>query len=60
VFHVAFDGLDEVRDQIMAASELHIDLREAVANAIALVDQSVVNADCPENDCGDNCQKNQE
>jgi hypothetical protein len=44
----------------MAARELHINLRERVADAISLVDQPVIYADRPENDCGDNCQKNQE
>ena len=53
MFHVTFDGLDEVGNQVVATGQLDVDLGEAVSDAVALVDQSVVNTDCPEHH-GDN------
>src|SRR5688572_3990040 len=45
VAHVPFDGLDEVRNQVVAARQLDIDLRESVTHAVARVDEVVVNRD---------------
>ena len=60
MFHVPFYRLYEVGDQVMAPSELDIDLGEPVSNAIAFVDETVVNTDRPENYCSYNDEKYQE
>ena len=49
VLHVAFDGLDQIRDEVVAPGELNVDLGEGVPYAVALVDETVVYADGPEN-----------
>ncbi len=60
MLHVAFDGFDEIRDQVVTAGQLHVDLREGILDPVALVDQPVVYADCPEDDCSDNRDEYQE
>ena len=42
---VALHGLDEVRDQVVAAAELHVDLRPRVLGAVAQPDEPVVEDD---------------
>ena len=59
MFHIALDDFDEVGNQIIAPSQLHIDLGECVFNAITSVDQSVVNANCPEDNCRNKAEENQ-
>ena len=44
VFGVALDGLDQVRDQVVAALQLRVDVLPGVINAIALGDHVVVDA----------------
>jgi len=60
VLHVALDGFDEVRDQVVAPRELHIDLGECVLYPVSLVDQPVVNADPPEHNRDNDREENQE
>ena len=45
VAHVAFDGLDQIRNQVVAARELHVDLRESVTHAVARAHEIVVHRD---------------
>ena len=45
VFDVALYGLHQIGNQIVAACELHVDLRERVLYAVAQGDQPVVQAD---------------
>jgi hypothetical protein len=45
VRHVTLRDLDQVRDQVVAAGELDVDLREGVLVRIARGDQAVVDAD---------------
>ena len=45
VLDVALDGLDQVRDEVVAARELHVDLREGVLVAVTRADQAVVERD---------------
>ncbi len=40
---VSFDGVDEIRNEIVAAFELHIDLRPRVAHLLSARDETVVN-----------------
>ena len=42
---VALDRLDEVRDQVAAPLELHLDLGPRVVDAVALLDEAVVQRD---------------
>ena len=42
---VALDRLDEVRDQVVAAAELDVDLRPGVLGAVAQPDEPVVHHD---------------
>ena len=46
MLHVAFDGFDEIRDQVVTPGQLDIDLRESVFDAIAKIDQTIVDANC--------------
>jgi len=52
VAHVGFGGFDEVGDEVVAAFELHIDLGEGVFEAVAQLNQVVVDADDEE------CERN--
>ena len=45
VGRVALDRLDEVRDQVVAPLELHLDLRPRVVDPVALLDEAVVQRD---------------
>ena len=47
MFGVAFDGLDEVGDEVAAAFELHVDLRPGVFELVAQPDEAVVHAGNP-------------
>ena len=60
IVQCALDGLDEIWNQIVASCQLYIDLSKSVLDPIASVDQPVVYTNCPEHDCGDNCEENQE
>jgi len=60
VLHVSLDGLYKIGDQVITPCKLNIDLGERIANSIAFVNQTVVDANYPENYCGDNAQENQE
>jgi hypothetical protein len=48
VLHVALGGLNEIRDEVVAALELDVDLGEGVFEAVAKGDQAVVDAGDPE------------
>jgi hypothetical protein len=45
VLHVALRGLDQVRDQVVATLELHVDLRIRVLVTVSPRDEPVVRAD---------------
>ncbi len=59
VAHVAFDGFDEVGDEVVAALELDINLRPGVIHVIAEVDEAVVDGDEPEDEDGEDGEKNE-
>ena len=59
MLHVALDRLDEVWDEVVAAGELHVDLRKRVLDAIAGIDEVVVNADRVQHRCHDNREEDQ-
>ena len=48
VLHVALGGLNEIRDEVVAALELDVDLGEGVFEAVAKGDKAVVDAGDPE------------
>lgn len=48
VLHVGLHCLDQIRDQVVATGQLHVDLGEGVAITIAAGDKAVVDADRPE------------
>ncbi len=48
MLHVAFDGFNEIRNQVIATSQLNIDLSESILDAIAKIYESVVDANCVE------------
>src|SRR5262249_53196519 len=52
--------LDQVRNQVVAALELHVDLREGVLEAVAQRHQAVVDGDRPDREGDDDPQKNPE
>jgi hypothetical protein len=43
VLQIAAHGIDQVRDEIVATLELHVDLGEGVAHPVATAHQAVVN-----------------
>ena len=47
---VALDRLDEVRDQVMAALQLDVDLAPRLLHQVAELDQAVVDADRPQDE----------
>ena len=60
MFHVTFDSFDQIWNQVMAPCELHVNLGERITNAIAFIDEAVVNPDRPENYRGNNAEEDQE
>ena len=46
--HVAFGGLDEIRDQVVAALELHVHLGKGVLTGVTQRDEAVVDAYAPD------------
>src|SRR3546814_7049888 len=59
VLEVALGGLDQVRDQVEAPLQLHVDLGEGVLVRVARGDQAVVDADRPEREHDHNCEQDQ-
>jgi hypothetical protein len=53
VREVALGGLHQVRDQVVTALQLDVDLREGVLEALAQLHQPVVDRDAPEDDRDD-------
>ena len=53
VRHVALRRLDEIRNEVIASLELHVDLRERVAEPVAHGDEAVVRRDHPDDERGD-------
>ena len=60
VFHIAFDRFDEIWNQVVPSGELHIDLRKSVLYAITQIDETIVDADCEQNDCRNHGEENDE
>src|SRR5688572_6908363 len=58
--HRPFDGVDEIRDEIMTPLQLDVDLLPAVHDLIPEAYQAVVDADDPEEDSGDDDQEDDE
>ena len=56
--HVAFDGFDQIGNQVVSASQLHVDLRECVTDSVAQVDEIVVDGNRPKDDQRDDDQDN--
>ena len=60
VFQIALGGLDQVRNQVVPAFELHIDLGEGVLEAVPQGDEPVVDADHDEGQHDDEGEEEQE
>lgn len=60
VFHVPFDRFDEIGNEIVSPRQLYVDLRKGIFDAIPEIDQAVVNADCIQNQCGNDREEYQE
>jgi hypothetical protein len=58
--HVAFDGFDQVGNQIVAAFELHVDLSEGVLDAVPGDHQPVVDAHQPEREQEPDAQEHEQ
>ncbi len=48
MLHVTFDGFDEIWNQVIATCQLHVDLSERIFDAIAKIDESVIDTNCIE------------
>jgi len=60
VFHVAFDGFNEIRNQVMTPRQLHINLGKGIFDPVARIHQAVVDTDHEQhqrNDYGQEYQK---
>jgi hypothetical protein len=57
---IASGDLDQVGNQVVAALQLHVDLREGVLERVARGHQAVVDAHAPECDGGHNHQQYQQ
>ena len=53
---VALHGLDQVRDQVVALLELHVDVGEGLADALAERDQPVIGAEREEHENDDDAE----
>jgi hypothetical protein len=60
VAHVALDGFDQVRNQLVAAFELHVDLGERVLEAVSGDYQPVVDAHEPEREQHPDAQEHEQ
>src|SRR5438105_8802351 len=58
VLHVALDRLDEIRNQVVATLQLHIDLRERVLETVTQRHQAVEDADRPDRERDDHREEN--
>ena len=58
--HVALDGFDQVRNQLVAAFELHVDLGEGIPEAVPGDHQPVVDAHEPEREQQPDAQKHEQ
>jgi hypothetical protein len=56
VLGVALDGLDQVRDQIVALLELHVDIGKGLADALAERDQAVIRPERKQHDDDDDAE----
>jgi hypothetical protein len=57
VLHVALGGLHEIRDQVVAPLELHVDLRPGFLADVLETDQAVVERDEPEDEDDEDAQQ---
>jgi hypothetical protein len=48
VFHIALGDFDEIRDQVIAAFQLNVDLGEGIFEAVAEFDELVIDTSDPE------------
>jgi hypothetical protein len=53
MLHVAFDGFDEIRDQVVSASQLNVNLGKRVFDTVSKVNQAIIDTDCENYDCRD-------
>jgi hypothetical protein len=53
VAHIAFDGLEQVGDEIGAPLELHVDARPALAHQLPFADEVVIEEDAVADDGDD-------
>src|SRR5665811_2149288 len=56
--HIRLGGLHQVGDQVVAALQLHVDLRKCVLEAVSERNQAVVDRDRPEEGRSEYHQKN--
>jgi hypothetical protein len=55
---VAFHGLDEIGDEVMALTELHIDIGESLVPALIEADDAIIDPDYKQNDDDGDDQEN--
>ena len=55
---VALHGLDQIRDQVVALLQLHVDVGEGLADALAEGDQTVIGAEREENENDEDAENN--
>ena len=60
MLNVTFDGLDQIGNQIVATCQLHVDLSKPIFDAIAKIDESVVDTNGIKNYRDNQREENQE
>ncbi len=60
VLEISLGRFDEIRNEVVATFELHVDLRECVFETVAQGDERIVDADDPEGDDDGNYEQNDE
>ncbi len=58
--HVALGGFDEIRDEVVPALELDVDLRELILVVVAQGDEAIVDADAKAADHEDDAEDDRE
>ena len=57
---IALDRLHQVGNQVVAPGQLYVNLGESVLDAVAFVNETVVNTDAPEHNRCEYCQEYKE
>ena len=58
MLHIAFHGLDKVRNEVVAAFKLYVDLRPGIFNLVTQAHQGIENGNEPDHQDQDDAENN--